>query len=166
MDSTVNIKLHALAVKFADLLKERFAGNLVSVILFGSVARNEAGRYSDIDLLVIFNELPAGHLSRTALVEPIEEALEKDILSLRREGICSSFNYSLKTREEARHIRPLYFDLTMDAVYLYDDDGFFKGVLEGLKSRLKRLGSVRRKVGSVRYWDLKPDFKYGEVFEI
>lgn len=166
MNVVINTKLRALAEKFADLLRKEFSDNLVSIVLFGSVARGEGGRYSDIDLLVIFNKLPAGHLARTKLIEPVEESLEQDFAGLRKDGVYSNLNYLIKTKEEARCKRPLYFDLTRDAVYLYDNDGFFKKIVEDLRDRLTNLGSRCKKAGRVWYWELKPDYKRGEIFEI
>lgn len=60
----------------------------------------------------------------------------------------------------------LPLDLVEDAVILFDPDGFFASVLDRLKSRLKELGSVRRRMGKTRYWELKPDLRPGEIFEL
>ncbi|WP_456396171.1 nucleotidyltransferase domain-containing protein [Thermococcus sp.] len=38
---------------FSGLLKERYGGRIREIILFGSVARGDAGEESDIDVLVI-----------------------------------------------------------------------------------------------------------------
>jgi len=39
-------------------------------------------------------------------------------------------------------------------------------VLERVRERLRELGAQRKQPGTVRYWDLKPDFRPGEVIEI
>ena len=39
-----------------NLLKKEFIGKIYSVILFGSHARNQATKYSDVDLLIILND--------------------------------------------------------------------------------------------------------------
>jgi hypothetical protein len=72
----------------------------------------------------------------------------------------------LKTPEEAAQIRPLYLDFVADTVFLVDRDGFFASVLDRLKSRLKALGSVRRQMGKICYWELKPHYRPGEIFEL
>lgn len=72
----------------------------------------------------------------------------------------------LKTPAEAARIRPLYLDMVEDAVILYDRNGFFGNILGDLRESLTRLGSCRRKRGVVRYWELKPDYKPGEVFTL
>ena len=59
-----------------------------------------------------------------------------------------------------------YVDLVEDARLLYDRDDFLKGFLDRLRRRLKQLGARRIRRGNAWYWDLKPDFKPGEVFEL
>ncbi len=56
--------------------------------------------------------------------------------------------------------------LIEDGVILYDSGGFFAGVLERLGAALRQMGAQRKTVGNLRYWDLKPDFKPGDVVEI
>jgi predicted nucleotidyltransferase len=41
--------------KFARLAQERYAHHIEKIILYGSVARDDAGADSDIDLLVLWN---------------------------------------------------------------------------------------------------------------
>jgi hypothetical protein len=60
----------------------------------------------------------------------------------------------------------LYLDMTEDARILHDPDGVLAGFLERFRVRLARLGSRRIWRGNAWYWDLKPDYKPGEVFEI
>jgi predicted nucleotidyltransferase len=45
--------LKRLAVEYCDVLRQLCGDSLVSVVLFGSVARGEATTLSDIDLLVV-----------------------------------------------------------------------------------------------------------------
>jgi hypothetical protein len=49
-------------------------------------------------------------------------------------------------------------------VVLWDREGFFEGVLARLRARLAELGA-RRYVDKdgYEYWDLKPDWKPGDV---
>lgn len=61
---------------------------------------------------------------------------------------------------------PLYLDMTEDAILLRDEGGFFAGVLGRLRDRLRQLGAVRRRMGQLRYWDLKPDLVAGERIEL
>jgi hypothetical protein len=71
------------------------------------------------------------------------------------------------TRAEADRNRFLYLDMTRDAILLFDRNGFFKTRLSKMVTRMKELGSVRTDLpdGSW-YWDIKPDLRAGEVFEL
>lgn len=139
---------------------------MISIVLFGSVARREATPYSDIDLLVVVSSLPRGRMARLERILATDQRIETRLKDLRDRGICSDVCPILKTTEEAARVRPLYLDLVEDAVILFDRDGFFASVLDRLKSRLKELGSVRRRMGKIRYWELKPDYQPGEIFEL
>ena len=72
----------------------------------------------------------------------------------------------LKTPEQATAGSPLFLDMVEDARILYDRNGFFAQRLSRLRNRLIELGSKRIWRGNTWYWDLKPDFRPGEVFEL
>jgi len=52
--------LRELARRYTDLLRSHLRERLVSVVLFGSVARGDASPASDIDLLIVAEDLPQG----------------------------------------------------------------------------------------------------------
>jgi hypothetical protein len=49
---------------------------------------------------------------------------------------------------------------------LYDREGFLQSALGRLKARLESLGARRIWRGNAWFWDLKPDFKPGDVIEL
>ncbi len=163
---SLNKILRELAEEYAEQLRVDLKDDLVSVVLFGSVARGEASPYSDIDLFIVVNDLPLGRVARLKRVRGAEKRIEPRLEDLRAKGIFSDVCPILKTSEEASRVRPLYLDMVEDAVILHDRGGFFAGVLRRLKKRLRELGSVRRRLGRIRYWELKPDYRPGEVFEL
>jgi predicted nucleotidyltransferase len=162
----LNETLKELAIAYAEVLKEQLGESLVTVVLFGSVARGEASSHSDIDLLVIASGLPESRLARQLCLERADDLLEPRLQALRRQGILTGFSPLLKTPQEAARVTPLYFDLLQDALILYDREGFFSTVLERLRESFLRLGARRVKRGKIRYWELKPDYTPGEVFEL
>lgn len=162
----LNRALRKLAKVYAQGLRADLGDDVISVVPFGSVARGEATPYSDVDLLVVVSDLPRGRRARLECIRGVDRRIEKQLKDLRSRGIFSDVCPILKTPEEAAQIRPLYLDFVEDAVFLVDRDGFFASVLHRLKSRLKELGSVRRQMGKIRYWELKPDLQPGEIFEL
>jgi hypothetical protein len=162
----INRRLRATAERYADRVRQILGDNLVSVVLFGSVARGEAGGDSDIDLLIVADDLPPGRFARLRLLEKLDDDFEDDLAGLRALGLWPRVSKLMKTRAEASRVVPLYLDLVEDARLLYDRDGFFRSVLARLKASLERLGSERRSRGHVRYWVLKPGLTVGEVIEL
>src|SRR5262245_21419157 len=162
----VNHALQAAALSYADLVQRALGPNLVSVVLFGSVARGEAGPNSDIDLVLVGEEFPPGRFERLRVLEAVDAEFEAEMDRLRSLDIHTRLGRLLKTRAEAVRIVPLYLDLVEDARFLYDREGFFQSVLARLRNSLNQLGAERRTRGRVRYWVLKADWKPGEVIEL
>ena len=158
--------LRDAAETYARLLEDELRDNLVSVILFGSVARGEATPNSDIDLLVVCEALPAGRFARLGLIAGVDRRFEVELERLRASGIDTRVIPLLKTREESKRVVPLYLDMVEDARFLMDREGFFAGVLDRLRNRLAALGAERRRLGRTRYWILKRDFHPGEIIEL
>jgi predicted nucleotidyltransferase len=155
-----------LAQRFTEELKERWGDNLISVILYGAVPRGESQTNSDIDLLVIGEQLPLGAFARSRLLKESEEALKGEVAKLKEKGLHPYFSFVVKTREEAGYHSPLYLDMTMDARILYDKEDCFAEILKGMRERMKELGARRVYLKDGWYWDLKPDYQFGEIFEI
>lgn len=93
-----------------------------------------------------------------------DRAIEGLLDTLREQGVYTDVIPILKTPEEAERIVSLYLDLVENAVILFDLENFFTRILERVKSSLKWLHAERKRSGSIRYWDLKPDYSPGEIF--
>jgi len=162
-----------LKEKFGELLdrllketKSLYGDNLVSFVVFGSVARETYRFNSDVDLLIVAKNLPKGRMKRVGQFEAVEDRLEPFLNSLKKEGVDTYISPVFKTPEEAEYGSPLFLDMVEDSRFLYDKDGFFAGRLERLRGRLKELGAKRVWRGNVWHWVLKPDYKPGEAIEL
>jgi hypothetical protein len=146
--------------RLVSLCKDYYGERLVSLAVFGSVGRGAARADSDIDLLLIVRNLPNGRIARVREFAALEAAL----------GVSTKVRIELspvfKTPEEIAGGSPLLLDMVDDARILFDRNDFFKNALKGLKERLQKLGARRIWQGNIWYWDLKPDYKQGEIFEI
>lgn len=158
--------LRQVAEVYVSALRDAWGDALVAAALFGSVARGEAGPRSDVDLRVVARHLPPGRLARHRLLEPADAAVEPLLAALRRDGVWTDVSPVLKTPEEAQRLTPLWLDLVEDAVVLHDPERFLTSLLDRLRVSLRRLGARRLRRGSIRYWELKPDYRPGEVFEL
>ena len=158
---------------FQDLMAELrkqcalfYADRLVSVVAFGSVGRGTMRPDSDIDLLLVIDPLPKGRLRRVAEFDAVERQMEPMLVGARIHGVHTRLSPVFKTPAEVCLGSPLFLDMTEDAQILYDRDAFFAHEMNRLKERLARLGARRIWKGNAWYWDLKPDYKYGEEFQI
>ncbi|MEM2990842.1 MAG: nucleotidyltransferase domain-containing protein [Halobacteria archaeon] len=155
-----------LLEKLIEALKRRYGDRFISLVIFGSVARGEMKKDSDVDLLLIIDSISKGRLERQGEFMEVEGEIEGYLNVLLAEGYWIDFSPIIKTPEEAMRISPLYLDMVEDAVILYDRDGFFKNILERVRNRLRELGSRRIELGKRWYWILKPDYRFGEVIKI
>lgn len=155
-----------LIEKLAEALKRRYGDRFISLVVFGSVARGEARRDSDIDLLLIIDSIPKGRLERQKEFMEVEREMQDYLDELLDEGYFVDFSPIIKTPEEALRISPLYLDIVEDGIVVYDKDGFFRKILEKVRKKLRELGSRRVRMGKKWYWILKPDYRFGEVIQI
>lgn len=146
--------------------RRAYGDRLVTFAVFGSVGRGTPRPDSDLDLLLVVEDLPRGRVRRLETFDPVETAVEPDLEAARREGVHASLSPILLTPEEAACRIPLFLDMTEDARILYDRGGFFEGVLAELRRRLRELGARRIPYGGGWYWRLKEPFRPGEEFEL
>lgn len=155
-----------LMSKLLEELKRKFKDKLISLVVYGSVARGNFRKDSDIDILLVIEELPRSRLKRQDLFMEVENKLGKVIEELKAKGYLIDFSPIIKTPDEAKTITPLYLDMVDDAIIIYDKDNFFENVLKKLAKELKKLGAKKVKIGKKWYWKLKSDYKFGEVISI
>jgi uncharacterized protein len=164
--SELNDRLFDLARRYAQTAQAVLGDDLVSVVLFGSVARGHGGAMSDIDLILVLREAPRSVGRRRALLEPVRTTLQPLLDDLWREGMFTDFTEIVFTADEASQTHRLFLEVIEDGRILYDAGGFFAGVLDCLRARLRQIGAQRKSFGKLRYWDLKPDFKPGDVVKL
>lgn len=93
-------------------LLEIFSGNIVSIILYGSVARNEATRESDVDIAVIVKK------------DMDEATREKFIcwsadLDLRYERVFSIIDILEKNLQKWGKVLPFYQNVQKEGIVLW-----------------------------------------------
>jgi len=159
-------KFEELTKNLLEEVRSFYEERLVSFVVFGSVARKTYRFDSDLDVLIIVDNLPNGRMKRVAQFSAVEDRIESFLESLRKEGIDTYISPIFKTPEEAEKGSPIFLDMVEDALILFDRDGFFAKVLERLRNRLRELGAERIWRGNVWHWVLKPDYKPGDIFEL
>jgi len=132
-----------------------YGKRLISLAVFGSMGRGTARPDSDVDILLVVEGLSHWRMERVNEFKPIESSLGRVMLSP-----------VLKTPEEIKNGTPLLLDMVDDAMILYDSQDFLQNTLKALRANLTRLGAKRIWRGDNWFWDLKPDYQRGEIFEV
>ncbi len=160
--SGIRSAFQSLLPRVAEAALAHYGDNLVSLAVFGSVARGVPRPDSDVDLLLVCRDLPRGHRRRLEGFERVEDALAPELERLRAQGVATRLSPVLLTREEARQGRRLFLDMVDHALILHDPDGFLTGLLASLRRRLEAAGARRARVGAAWVWLLPPGFELGE----
>ena len=147
-----------------DAAQAHYGDRLRALAVFGSVGRGTAGPESDIDVLVVADDLPRGRLARVREFDAVERALAAAFAgsTIRLPPLSPIF----KTPAELEAGSPLLLDMIGDSVVLADRTGVLRARLDRLRARLAELGARRIWRGNAWYWDLKPDYRPGDVIEL
>ena len=164
----ISYEYRELIKEYCSAVRKHFGERLVSICVFGSVARGEATAESDTDILVVAGGLPLDVGLRTQKTNYIHTDLKKtsSYRSLRKLGKCGLISDIFLAPEEVKKHPPILLDIIEDGVLFYDKDEFLVNILESLKEKLKRLGAKKVVTKKGYYWILKPDIKPAEVVEI
>jgi hypothetical protein len=143
-----------------------YGERLISLCLFGSVARASMNYCSDIDFLLVAEPLPDGRMARVREFEAVEQKLRGLIKEARGQGIFMEFSPFFKRPFEVQQGSLLFLDMLVDGQILFDRDAFLKTYFVDWRKKLDRLGARRVSRGDTWYWILKEPYTIGEVFEI
>ena len=162
----MHAQYEALLADLTEACRRHYGGRLRAVAVYGSVGRGTPRSDSDVDLLIVADGLPDGRFPRVEDFLSVEEALAPRLESARGAGLHPELSPIFKTRAELARGTPLLLDMTEDARILYDPDRCLAEALDRLRKRLRELGSRRIWRGDAWYWDLKPDYRWGDVIEL
>ncbi|RLF16777.1 MAG: nucleotidyltransferase domain-containing protein [Thermoprotei archaeon] len=145
-------------------IKSEFRNSLVSCVLYGSVARGDDDKHSDIDLLLVLDTDMSYGERCTMLGRVLTRVYKTDLAQrLLEMGYNIFVEFYPLNITEASVFRPIYLDMIHDAVILYDRNNFFEKVLNRVSKLLKKLGSKRIWLGEKEWiWVIKPDICFGE----
>lgn len=148
------------------LLEEALGAEVLAVALFGSVARGEGGPTSDLDLLIV-------HRGRQeAMPERFVQVLQRlrqsaEYRRLQTEGFLPDPFPVFFTAGQLATRPWLLLDIVDHGIILFDRDGALRTELDQIRERLRILGAHKVVLpDGTWYWDLKPDWKPGEVIEL
>ncbi|RME08925.1 MAG: nucleotidyltransferase domain-containing protein, partial [Aquificota bacterium] len=110
-------KYYAILKRIKERLIRCFGENLLSLVVFGSVARGTFSPESDIDILVIVEDYESSRREYVRFFECVDEAVEINPVIIKRTQLRES----------------LWFLWDCEFIVLYDREGFFEKFAEGLR---------------------------------
>jgi len=148
-----------LIERYVRMLLERYSERLLGVVLFGSVARGDWRRDSDIDLMVVVDGWEGKPVwERLRELYEVRERLRgtEEYRRALKAGYIPVIQHYPLSRGEALKFRMAYLDVLLDGIVVYERGGFVSEVFRSLRERLSRQGAVRvqRPDGS-HYWVLE-----------
>ena len=138
---------------------------ILSVALFGSMARGQARSDTDIDLLIVHKEVDFNPVYRSVdIALALRE--ENEYKRLIEQGLNPPPSCIFMTEGELWDRPHILLDILVEGHLLYDV-GILESRLKALRERLNGLRSKRVTLPDGNwYWDLKPDWKPGEIIEL
>ncbi len=122
--------------KIEENLPKCFGENLLSLVVFGSVAKETFSPESDIDLLVILEDFKSKREEYVRLFECLEEVKEVNPIILKKEQLRES----------------LWFLWDCKFIILYDKEGFFDSFVGRLMEFLRK--NVVKVEGRMPYYEV------------
>lgn len=137
--------------------RQVYGERLLSLVLFGSVARGTMRPDSDIDLLVVAEPLPEDRFGRVREFEAVEARLAPQFAAARTADVNTFLSPIFKTRAELAEGSFVFLDLPDEGRILHDPQAVAATYLASLKARLAAQGARRIDFGGGHYWLLQPD---------
>jgi len=137
--------------KIVDCYKAYLGNRLISLVLFGSHARGDAKETSDYDLFIIAQELPPRPFQRVLFIRgPLKGQYQE------------RFCIIAKTPKEVlKDFPPLFLDLGLDGIILFDRNDFFKKLQVKIRDIIRQAGLQRKRDNEKFYWEWQNPPKKG-----
>lgn len=147
-----------LLSRYTEMLRDHFGERLTGVLLFGSVARGNWNKDSDIDLLIVVDHWQGPTWRRTQELWTLKVRLmeAEEYNSAEARGFVPTLQHYPLSTDEAAEFHRIYLDASMEGVVLYEKDGFLSSLLDNVRKRLQAQGAYRVELPGRRshYWVL------------
>ena len=155
----------ALAGRVVAEYRAAIGDDLVAIALFGSVARGRARPDSDLDLYVVTRRPSLGDSRLHGMWDRIDASPEYEALV--RAGYQPTPSPVPHSVDDLARHPWILLDIAHHGVILSDPASVLERELDAVRRRTAALGSTRVELpdGSW-YWDLKPDWRPGEVVDL
>ncbi|GEM_PF-217828 len=137
-------------IKKAD---KKLGDKIISMILFGSVARGEARGSSDIDIFIFYDDskITRSELNRIIISTIIDLRESKQYQELAQKKIIPEIYPFLISKSSADDYLWVFLDATEEGVILKDTNYFTANLIQNLKTKITKLGGRRTKLPNGKF---------------
>ena len=132
-----------LISELTDILKQKFNQDLLAIVLFGSIVKGSFTSTSDIDVLVVCENLIKDWRVRDKMTLELTEEIELKY--------ATSIHMALVSRDEILHtiesVSPLMLELYEANEVIYEKENFFTQLLSNFGNNLKNLHAIKIEKG-------------------
>ncbi len=130
-----------------------YGNSLLGCAVFGSYARGDNRLNSDLDMLIVLKKAPGFSLRLKEFVDNIEMAHEGTAQALyEQEDILIELSPYILTREEAKKVHPVYFDLVEHNCVVYDPDGIISDIIDSAGRMMAESGARKDRISNSWEW--------------
>lgn len=135
---------------------EYYGDLLVGFAIFGSYARKENRKNSDLDMLIILKNVQGFSKRIKEFVDNVELKCEMIAQQLyEKEEIHCELSPYILSREEALKLQPIYYDFVAHHIIIYDPEKTISRIIESTRNILTKSRAKKIMHGNVYEWDLK-----------
>jgi len=155
-----------MIVKTARLLSRSYMERLISICIYGSVARGCANETSDVDMLTVIEDLSGSFGKRLEELYGAVAPIEDERRFLFRNRVFTDLSFYPLSRDEAARFLPIYLDIIDDGVIIFDRAGFLKKILSQCRSLVEEARGEKVAIKGGWFWTLDPEMPIGEKIAV
>ena len=129
--------------ELTSILKQKFNQDLLAIVLFGSIVKGNFTTTSDIDVLVVCENLIEDWRARDKMTQELTEEIELKY--------ATSIHMAFVSRSEISHaidsVSPLMLEIYEANEVIYEKDNFFTQLLNKFGKNLKNLHAIKIEKG-------------------
>ena len=134
-----------------DCYSDFLGDTLISIVLFGSRAREDAKESSDYDLFIVAEGLPIKPFQRVLFIrEPLKGQFEEKLCIIAK-----------TPGEVLGTFPPLFLDIGLDGIILFDKNDFFKNLQKRIRDIIQQAGLQRKRINGEFFWEWQTPPEYG-----
>lgn len=130
-----------------------YGEDLVGLAIFGSFARKENRKSSDLDLLIILSSSCKRRIRLEEFIREIEMKHDDEAQQLFREqGLLCELSPYILSKPESLLVQPIYYDLVADNVIVWDPQDVLAYIIQSTDALLREVGACRVRRNNTWEW--------------